>query len=332
MQTVLDKLYQTDTLNQQESYQLFNDIINGKLTNEQLVAVLITLKIRGETPAEIAGAALASLENAKPFPRPDYLFADIVGTGGDGTNSINISTASAFVAACCGVKVAKHGNRSVSSRSGSSDLLSAFGVKLDVSAKQSRQNLDELNVCFLAAPHYHPGFRHVAQVRQHLKTRTLFNILGPLINPARPPVSVIGVYSPALIKPVIETVAMLGYQRVAVIHGSGMDEVAVHGTTHVAEYHQGNIHYYTLQPDDFGLSRYSLTDLTGGDAAENKALLTAVLQGQGQPAHTAAVAANTALLLHLCTQQSLPDCTLQALDVMASGHAYQRLMSLVSRG
>ncbi len=170
-------------------------MVRGELKPEQLAAALVSMKIRGEHPNEIAGAATALLENAAPFPRPDYLFADIVGTGGDGSNSINISTASAFVAAACGLKVAKHGNRCVSSKSGSSDLLAAFGINLDMNADKSRQALDELGVCFLFAPKYHTGFRHAMPVRQQLKTRTLFNVLGPLINPAHPPLALIGVYS-----------------------------------------------------------------------------------------------------------------------------------------
>lgn len=196
LQPILEKLYQAQTLSQQESHQLFSAVVRGELKPEQLAAALVSMKIRGEHPNEIAGAATALLENAAPFPRPDYLFADIVGTGGDGSNSINISTASAFVAAACGLKVAKHGNRSVSSKSGSSDLLAAFGINLDMNADKSRQALDELGVCFLFAPKYHTGFRHAMPVRQQLKTRTLFNVLGPLINPAHPPLALIGVYSP----------------------------------------------------------------------------------------------------------------------------------------
>ncbi len=204
------KLYQAQTLSQQESHQLFSAVVRGELKPEQLAAALVSMKIRGEHPNEIAGAATALLENAAPFPRPDYLFADIVGTGGDGSNSINISTASAFVAAACGLKVAKHGNRSVSSKSGSSDLLAAFGINLDMNADKSRQALDELGVCFLFAPKYHTGFRHAMPVRQQLKTRTLFNVLGPLINPAHPPLALIGVYSPELVLPIAETLRVLG--------------------------------------------------------------------------------------------------------------------------
>lgn len=148
MQNILEKLYQAEILDRQESQALFGAVVRGELENSQLAAALIAMKVRGERPEEIAGAATALLEDAQPFPRPDYPFADIVGTGGDGTNSINISTASAFVAAACGLKIAKHGNRSVSSRSGSSDLLAAFGIRLDMPAEQSRQALDDLGVCF----------------------------------------------------------------------------------------------------------------------------------------------------------------------------------------
>lgn len=256
LQPILEKLYQAQTLSQQESHQLFSAVVRGELKPEQLAAALVSMKIRGEHPNEIAGAATALLENAAPFPRPDYLFADIVGTGGDGSNSINISTASAFVAAACGLKVAKHGNRSVSSKSGSSDLLAAFGINLDMNADKSRQALDELGVCFLFAPKYHTGFRHAMPVRQQLKTRTLFNVLGPLINPAHPPLALIGVYSPELVLPIAETLRVLGYQRAAVVHSGGMDEVSLHAPTIVAELHDGEIKSYQLTAEDFGLTPY----------------------------------------------------------------------------
>lgn len=254
LQPILEKLYQAQTLSQQESHQLFSAVVRGELKPEQLAAALVSMKIRGEHPNEIAGAATALLENAAPFPRPDYLFADIVGTGGDGSNSINISTASAFVAAACGLKVAKHGNRSVSSKSGSSDLLAAFGINLDMNADKSRRALDELGVCFLFAPKYHTGFRHAMPVRQQLKTRTLFNVLGPLINPAHPPLALIGVYSPELVLPIAETLRVLGYQRAAVVHSGGMDEVSLHAPTIVAELHDGEIKSYQLTAEDFGLT------------------------------------------------------------------------------
>lgn len=332
MQTLLEKLFRSESLSQQESQQLFAAIVRGELEASQLAAALISMKVRGETLAEIAGAAQALLADAQPFPRPDYLFADIVGTGGDGTNSINISTASAFVAASCGVKVAKHGNRSVSSRSGSSDLLAAFGIRLDMSAEQSRLALDELGVCFLFAPQYHTGFRHAMPVRQQLKTRTLFNVLGPLINPARPPLALIGVYSPELVLPIAQTLKVLGYQRAAVVHGGGMDEVAIHAPTQVAELNNGNIEGYELTPEDFGLNRYTLDSLQGGAPEENRDILARLLQGKGEPAHAAAVAANVALLLKLHGQENLRHNAQQALEMIHSGQAFDRVTALAARG
>ncbi|WP_145584062.1 anthranilate phosphoribosyltransferase [Yersinia intermedia] len=329
---LLEKLFQAKSLTQAESQILFSSIVRGELEASQLAAALISMKVRGETPAEIAGAAQALLADAQPFPRPDYLFADIVGTGGDGTNSINISTASAFVAASCGVKVAKHGNRSVSSRSGSSDLLAAFGIRLDMSAEQSRLALDELGVCFLFAPQYHTGFRHAMPVRQQLKTRTLFNVLGPLINPARPPLALIGVYNPELVLPIAQTLQVLGYQRAAVVHGGGMDEVAIHAPTQVAELNNGSIESYELAPEDFGLNRYSLGALQGGAPEENRDILARLLQGKGEPAHAAAVAANVALLLKLHGQENLRHNAQQALEMIHSGQAFDRVTALAARG
>lgn len=332
MNSILEKVYQGQFLSQTESHQLFSSIITGQLEPTQLAAALIAMKVRGERPEEIAGAATALLEDARPFPRPAYAFADIVGTGGDGSNSINISTASAFVAASCGLKVAKHGNRSVSSKSGSSDLLAAFGISLDLPAEQARQALDDLNVCFLFAPQYHSGFRHAMPVRQQLKTRTLFNVLGPLINPARPPLAVIGVYSPELVQPIAQTLKMLGYQRAAVVHGGGMDEVALHAATHIAELRDGEITSYQLTPQDFGLNAYPKEALAGGTPEENRDILTRLLQGKGDRAHEEAVAANVALLLKIFGHEDLRSNAQQALETIHSGQAYQRVVALAARG
>ncbi len=329
---ILENLYRAQVMTQEESQQLFTAIVNGELEPAQLAAALISMKVRGEKPAEIAGAAQALLAHAEPFPRPDYAFADIVGTGGDGTNSINISTASAFVAAACGIRVAKHGNRSVSSRSGSSDLLAAFGIQLDMAAEKSRAALDDLGICFLFAPQYHTGFRHAMPVRKALKTRTLFNVLGPLINPARPSLALIGVYSPELVRPIAETLRTLGYQRAAVVHGAGMDEVAIHAATQVAELKDGEITTYELTPQDFGLDNYPLEALLGGEPEENRDILARLLQGKGDPAHEAAVAVNVAMLLRLFGQEDLKQNAQQALEVIRSGAAYQRVTALAARG
>ena len=327
---LLEQLYSGHSLSTSESTALFNAVIRGELSNEQIAAMLIALKVRGANTEEITGAVAASLQNAKAFPRPDYPFADIVGTGGDGQNTINISTASAIVAASMGAKVAKHGNRSVSSKSGASDVLTALGVNVNVTPEQARQALDEIGVCFLFAQQYHSGFRHVAPVRAALKTRTIFNILGPLINPARPTYHLLGVYAPELVKTYAETAVALEHQHSFVVHGSGLDEVALHGETQVAEIKNGKIEYFTLTPEDFGLKAQSLESLRGGEPQENAQMLTALLQGKGKAEHANAVAANTALLLKLFGHNDLKQNVQNVLTHLASGKAFETLQKLTT--
>ncbi len=332
VQTIINKLYEQQNLTKEESQTLFDSIIKGELDPILMGAALTALKIKQETPDEISGAAEALLANAKPFPRPDYDFADIVGTGGDGANTINISTTSAFVAAAAGFKVAKHGNRGVSSKSGSSDLLDAFGINLAMSVEDTRKALDDLGVAFMFAPQYHGGVKHAMPVRQAMKTRTIFNILGPLINPARPNIELMGVYSADLIKPIAETMLKMGMKRAAVINGSGLDEVAIHGPTQVAEIKNGEIIEYTLTPDDFGLPTYPLSAIEGGEPEENKRMVTDILTGKGQPAHVAAVAANVALLLRLFGEEDLKANAATAIEIMNSGKAYELVEELAKRG
>jgi len=327
---LLEQLYSGHSLSTSESTALFNAVIQGELSNEQIAAMLIALKVRGANTEEITGAVAASLQNAKAFPHPNYSFADIVGTGGDGQNTINISTASAIVAASMGAKVAKHGNRSVSSKSGASDVLTALGVNVNVTPEQARQALDEIGVCFLFAQQYHSGFRHVAPVRAALKTRTIFNILGPLINPARPTYHLLGVYAPELVKTYAETAVALGHQHSFVVHGSGLDEVALHGETQVAEIKNGKIEYFTLTPEDFGLKAQSLETLRGGEPQENAQMLTALLQGKGKSEHANAVAANTALLLKLFGHNDLKQNVQNVLAHLASGKAFETLQKLTT--
>ena len=327
---LLEQLYSGHSLSTSESTALFNAVIQGELSNEQIAAMLIALKVRGANTEEITGAVAASLQNAKAFPHPNYPFADIVGTGGDGQNSINISTASAIVAASMGAKVAKHGNRSVSSKSGASDVLTALGVNVNITPEQARQALDEIGVCFLFAQQYHSGFRHVAPVRAALKTRTIFNILGPLINPARPTYHLLGVYAPELVKTYAETAVALEHQHSFVVHGSGLDEVALHGETQVAEIKNGKIEYFTLTPEDFGLKAQSLETLRGGEPQENAQILTALLQGKGKAEHANAVAANTALLLKLFGHDDLKQNVQNVLAHLASGKAFETLQKLTT--
>lgn len=324
----LETLFNRQSLSQAESHQLFAQIMQGQLSPEQLAGALIALKMKGESVEEIAGAVSATLENAEPFPRPDYPFADIVGTGGDGQNTINISTASSIVAATMGFPIAKHGSRGVSSKTGASDVLSALGINVAIAADTARQALDEIGLCFLFAPHYHLGFKHAIPVRQALKTRTIFNILGPLVNPARPTRQLLGVYTPELLKPYIETVKMLGHTHTIVVHGSGLDEVAVHGETQVAELENGEIRYYPLTPADFGVATHPIEALRGGEPAENAEKIKALLQGRGEEAHIDAVAVNVALLMKLFGNPDLKANVQAVKNTLKSAKAFETLQKL----
>lgn len=299
MLNALEKLYAMQSLSFIEAEAIFNRVMRGDMSEIELSALLVALKIKNETADEIAGAAAAMVSNAKAFPRPDYNFSDIVGTGGDGHNTINVSSAAAVVAASCGVKVAKHGNRSVSSKSGSSDLFAAFGLALDMSPDTARNCLDEANLCFLAAPSYHSGVRFAMPVRLALKTRTLFNILGPLANPSRPTHSLLGVYTPDLLDTYAQTLVTLGHKRAYVVHGSGLDELALHGDSQIVEVNHGVITQSHVSPTDFGLSNYPLDAIEGGEPERNRGLIADVFNGNGTPAHTAAIAMNAAALIKL---------------------------------
>ncbi|MFT5276571.1 MAG: anthranilate phosphoribosyltransferase [Glaciecola sp.] len=313
---LLEKLYAQQSLSFIEADNIFNKVMRGEVSEIVLSALLIALKIKTESTDEIAGAASAMVNNAKFFPRPDYAFSDIVGTGGDGHNTINISSAAAVVAASCGVKVAKHGNRSVSSKSGSSDLFAAFGLRLDMDPDTARTCLDEANLCFLAAPAYHSGVKYAMPVRLALKTRTLFNILGPLANPAKPTHSMLGVYTPKLLDTYAQTLVKLGHNNAYVVHGSGLDELALHGNSQIVEVKNGVISQSEVSPTDFGLTHYPLQAIEGGEPEQNRALIANVFNGEGKPAHTAAIAMNAAALMKL---NNLADSYSEACDMaMAS--------------
>ncbi|CAG9296857.1 anthranilate phosphoribosyltransferase [Celerinatantimonas diazotrophica] len=328
----LELLYQGKDLTLEQSQQIFATIVTGSMDPIVMGSLLTALKIKGETPQEIAGAAQALLNNAADFPTPDYEFADIVGTGGDGYNTINISTTSAFVAASLGVKVSKHGNRGVSSKSGSSDLLQALGINIEMSPEKARECLDELGVCFLYAPQYHQGIRHAMPVRKALATRTLFNVLGPLINPAHPTMEVMGVYDKALLKPIAETFQQMGMKKVMVIYGAGLDEAAVHGPTDVAEVNGNHIEYYQITPEEFGVAKASIEELEGGTPEENCHISEQLLQGQGKEAHLNAVAVNVALLLKLAGKvANVHEGVELALREMRSGRPLQLVHKLAEK-
>jgi anthranilate phosphoribosyltransferase len=325
---VLEQLYRGEPLPQGVMSQVFSEVVSGNVGDIELSSLLTALKMKGEQPAEIAGAAQALIKHASAFARPEYAFADIVGTGGDGHDTINISSAAAIVAASCGLKVAKHGNRSVSSQSGSADLFKAFGLELLMSADTARRCLDESNLCFLFAPNYHAGIRHAMPVRTTLKTRTLFNLLGPLVNPARPSHIIIGVYDAALLQPFALTLQLLGYQHAMVVHGSGLDEFALHGDTQVVEVQGGDLASYSLNPSDFGLPSYPLEAIKGGQPEHNKTLIEQVLKGQGEAAHQAAVAMNAGALLKLC---GLADRFSTGAEMALNAMAQQRPLATIQQ-
>ncbi len=326
---ILEQLYQGRALSVEQSQIFFEKVVKGEVDPIVLSSALTALKMKGETINEITGAANALLAQAKPFPRPDYPFTDIVGTGGDGLGTINISTASAIVAASCGLKVCKHGSRSVSSKSGSSDLLAAFGLNLEMSPEVARHCLDELNLCFIFAPAYHAGMRFAGPVRAALKTRSIFNLLGPLVNPARPDFELMGVYAPELLKPIAQVHQKLGLKRVMVVFGSGLDEVAIHGETQVVELINDEIKEYTLTPADFGVKTYPIESIFGGTPEENKVITEQILQGKGTDAQQAAVAVNTSALLVLNGfAEDFKTGTRMALDAMNSGKPLQLVNKL----
>ena len=330
MHEILEKVYAGHNLSETESEQVFASVLAGELDNIEIAALLTAMKTKGEVPEEIAGAARALRGAAATFPQVDFGFADSCGTGGDGAHTVNISTAAAILAAEAGVPVAKHGNRSVSSKCGSADVLEAVGVNLAASPEASLRCLKEVGICFLFAPHYHPGMRHAMPVRRTLKTRTIFNILGPLANPARPHWQVVGVYDPALCRSVAETLRMLGCKAALVVHGSGLDEVALHGPTVGALWRDGALTDIEIHPEDAGLDCAPLDALKGGDANDNAAWLRDLLGGKGSDAHNAAVAINTGALLWTCGKAAnLHDGTLLAQDVLRSGAALIRMQRWV---
>ncbi|WP_163938341.1 anthranilate phosphoribosyltransferase [Paraferrimonas sp. SM1919] len=326
MQTTIDALMTGQGISSEQSQQFFQAVLKGEVEPALLAGVLVALKLKGETIEEITGAASAIRQAAADFPKREYPVTDIVGTGGDGHHTINISTTAAIVAASMGVKVAKHGNRSVSSKSGSSDLLAASGVNLTMSAETAKDCLDKTNLAFLFAPHYHGGFKHAGPVRAALKTRTIFNIMGPLVNPASPEYMVLGVYTPDYLEPIAQTLKALGTQRAMVVHGAGLDEVAIHGTTEVIELNNGDISRYQLNPADFGVDEASLEDIKGGDPQQNLEISKAILTGTATAAQQNAVAVNAACALYINgLEPDLKTATAKVLAHLKSGQALKTL-------
>jgi anthranilate phosphoribosyltransferase len=276
---LLARLADGATLVAEDADAFFTACLRGEPTPAQIAAAVTAMRLRGETVGEITACARALRHEALTLDHP-YDVVDVCGTGGDGAHTVNISTAVAFVAAGGGLKIAKHGNRAVSSKSGSSDVLAALGVNLDAGPAQQRRALDEAGVCFLFAPAHNGAMRHVLPIRQQLGFRTIFNILGPLSNPAGAKRQVLGVYESRLVEPMARVLGALGAVRAWVAHGDGLDELTTTGVTQVAEWRDGRVRLFNITPEAVGLPRAALADLRGSDPRQNAAALTAVLDGE----------------------------------------------------
>jgi anthranilate phosphoribosyltransferase len=278
---IIARLIERKNLAPEEAGRVMGSIMEGNTTQSQIGAFLTALRMKGETPEEIAAFARVMRRNAVTVaPSTRKALVDTCGTGGDGTHTFNISTASALVAAGAGIPVVKHGNRSVSSTCGSADVLSALGVNLAFDPAGQARIVEQIGIAFLFAPNHHPAMRHVMAARQELGCRTVFNILGPLANPAGAQAQVLGVYHPDLTRPMAEVLRILSLSRAMVVHGSGLDEITTTGDTFVCELDHGTITAYTLTPDTFGIAPASLSDLRGGDPQENARIIRDILAGE----------------------------------------------------
>jgi anthranilate phosphoribosyltransferase len=276
---LLARLADGATLSEDDADAFFAACLRGEPTPAQVAAAVTAMRLRGETVGEITACARAMRRAALMLEHP-YEVIDVCGTGGDGLHTLNISTAVGFVAAGGGLKVAKHGNRAISSKSGTADVLTALGVNIAATPDQQRRALAEAGICFLFAPTHHGAMRHVQPIRAELGFRTIFNLLGPLANPAGAKRQVVGVPAPRFVEPLARALGALGSERAWTVHGGGMDELTTTGETEVAEWHEGGVRLFTVTPEAVGLPRASLSDLVGGDPAANAEALRTLLDGQ----------------------------------------------------
>jgi len=270
-------------LTRDEAAHAFDRMMSGEATPSQMGGLLMALRIRGETVDEITGAVTTMRSKMLPVQAPDGAI-DIVGTGGDASGSYNISTCAAFIVAGCGVPVAKHGNRALSSRSGAADVLAALGVRIDLTPEEISRCVNEAGIGFMFAPAHHPAMKHVGPTRVELGTRTIFNLLGPLSNPAGVKRQMVGVFSRQWVEPLAHVLKNLGSERALVVHGSdGLDEITTAGPTTIASLENGTVRLFELAPEEVGLTRARPEDLRGGDAQANAEALAAVLKGEKGP-------------------------------------------------
>lgn len=326
----IKKLIEGNDLTYEESIEAMNSIMSGSATEAQMGSLLTALSIRGETVDEITASAKVMREKCNVLKAEGDLL-DIVGTGGDCINTFNVSTISSLVVAAAGVKVAKHGNRSISSKCGSADVLEALGAKLDVTKEQSEEILNEINFCFMYAPVYHSAMKYVAAARKQMGVRTIFNILGPLASPALANLQVLGVYSEELVKPMAQVLANLGVKHAMVVHGQdGMDEVSLCAPTTACEVIGKELKSFVINPEELGLGLCKQSDLVGDDAKVNKEIALSILKGEKGPKRDM-VLLNSAVALKVALNMDLKEALNLAAEMIDSGKALEKLNEFITK-
>ncbi|WP_343183853.1 anthranilate phosphoribosyltransferase [Buchnera aphidicola (Ceratovacuna keduensis)] len=300
MKKIFEKLYKLKNLNFLESYKLFKNIYYKNINNSEITSAIVLMKSKKETLYEILGAVKSFLKRKKNFDSPKYLFSDITGTGGDYKNGINISTISAIVAASAGFKIAKHCNYNITGKFGSANFLKKNKININISSEESRKNLDDLNICFLLSPLYYNSFKHVKNIRRNLKIRTIFNLIGPLLNPSRPPLSVIGVYHLRLLPIITKICKILKYKRVISVHSNNYDEVTLYGPTYVSELNEGKIKKYKIYPEDFGFKTYNEKKIL-----KIKNCTKNIIEGIGDNIYLETISANVSIILKTFGEENI---------------------------
>ena len=333
--SLLEKVENGHILARAEAEGVMEELLSGRLETNEIVRLLAALNRRPVAVQELAGFARVMRRHATPVfapgeERPGNM-VDTCGTGGDGANTFNISTAAAIVAAAAGARVAKHGNRAASSRSGSADVLEKLGVRVDLPFSRYAQAIREIGIGFLFAQAAHTAARHAAPARKQIGVRTVFNLLGPLTNPAQAQAQVMGVYSEEVMDPVAETLGELGVGRAFVVHGAGgLDEISLAGETKVVEMRSGNLRRFTVAPEDFGVARAPVEAVRGGTAEENAALIRRILEGEPGPARDIVVINAAAALVAAGVSEDFRSAAGMASFVVSSGAAAEKLASLVA--
>ena len=318
------KLSKKEDLTYQEAETVMDEIMSGQATPVQMSSYLTALSMKGETIDEITASAAGMRAHCIKLLH-DLDVLEIVGTGGDGANSFNISTTSSLVIAAGGVPVAKHGNRAASSKSGAADVLEALGVNITIPPEKSAELLKKINICFLFAQNYHLSMKYVAPVRKELGIRTIFNILGPLTNPAGANMELMGVYDEALVEPLARVLANLGVKKAMVVYGQdGLDEISMSAPTTVCEVKDGEFLSYVITPEQFGFTRCSKDELIGGSPQDNAQIALAILKGEKGPRRDAVVL-NSAAAIHIAKGISIEDAIREAQEVIDSGKALAQL-------